>query len=238
MQSFGEKTTHESNNSGENRVQPVEFGHSNIYFIQTKSGYILVDAGMPNMEEKLDLVFENAGIDPQSVRLIIATHGHLDHVGSIAYAQKVTGGKILCHRSFADDLVNGKAERAVPRNLVGRVLNLLTSLTGNKFEGTTPDILMDDEFDLGEYGISGKVIHTPGHSPSSVSIMLGNGEALIGDLIRAEGSGEIGLGMFYADKQLLLENLRKVAAFEPTTIYLSHGTHIDNPTLKKAIAAM
>jgi glyoxylase-like metal-dependent hydrolase (beta-lactamase superfamily II) len=238
MQSPDKNPTHESGNTGENKVQPIKFGHANIYLIKTDSGYILVDVGMPKMEEQLDEAFENAGVDPQSVQLIIATHGHLDHVGSIAYAQQVTGGKILCHRSFSDDLMKGKAERAVARNLLGRVLNFFTGLTGNKFEGTQPDILMDDEFDLNEYGISGKVIRTPGHSPSSVSIMLDSGEALIGDLVRDEGSGEIGPGMFYKDKQVLKESLEKVAAFEPRKIYLSHGTYIDNRTLRNAIGTI
>lgn len=221
----------------ENKVQPVKFGHSNIYFIETQSGYILVDAGMPNMEEKLDNVFREVGVEPGSVQLIIATHGHLDHVGSIAYAHKVTGGKVLCHRSFADDMVSGKAEKAVPQNLLGRVLNFLTGLTGNKFEGTKPDVVIDDEFDLGEYGIAGKIIHTPGHSPSSVSIVLENGEALVGDMVRPQGTGGLGLGMFYQDRNVLLESLERVAAFEPKTIYLSHGDRVDNNALRDCIEA-
>ena len=235
MQSSDKKTTYESNIEGENKVQPIKFGHSNIYFIKTKNGYILVDAGMPNMGEKLDEEFEKAGVDPKSVQLIIATHGHLDHIGSIAYAQKVTGGKILCHRSTSEHLVNGEAEPAVPQNLFGRLLNFLTGLTGSKFEGTRPDILIEDEFDLNEYGISGRIIHTPGHSPSSVSIMLDNGEALIGDLVREQDSGKIGPGMFYEDKKVLLESLEKVAAFESRIIYLSHGTQIDNRALRNFI---
>ena len=224
--------------SVENRVQSIKFGHANIYLIKTENGYILVDGGMPKKEKELDEILAQAGIDLKSVQLIVATHGHLDHVGTIAHSQKVTGGKVLCHRSFSDHLVNGKAETAVPRNLLGRLLNFLTSLTGNKFEGAKPDILIDDEFDLDEYGIAGKIIHTPGHSPSSISIVLDNGEALIGDLVREEGSGSIGLGMFYDDRKVVRESLEKVAAFEPRTIYLSHGTHIDNQTLRNTIATI
>jgi hydroxyacylglutathione hydrolase len=216
-------------------VQPIKFGHSNIYLIETDSGHILVDAGMPDMGEKLDGVFEEAGVDPKSVRLIIASHGHLDHVGSIAYAKRVTGGEILCHRTLSDSLANGEAEPAVARNLLGRVLNFLTGLGGSKFEGVQPDILVDDEFDLNDYGISGKIIHTPGHSLSSISIMLDNGEALVGDQIRGEAPGKIGLGMFYEDRQALLGSLERVVALEPKVIYLSHGDRIDNNALRDCI---
>ena len=226
-----------SNFRGGNKVHPTNIGHVNIYLIETDSGHILVDAGMPKTEDKLDGAFKGAGVDPKGVQLIITTHGHLDHVGSIAHAQRVTGGKVLCHRSFADSLAKGEIEPAVPQNLKGRILNLMTGLAGFKYEGIKPDILMEEEFDLAEYGLPGKVIHTPGHSPSSVSIMLDNGEALIGDMVREEKPGKIGLGMFYEDKGTLLESLEKVAAFEPRIIYLSHSTHIDNSTLKSAIYA-
>ena len=221
----------EVGSGGGNRVKPIKLGHCNIYLIETDRGYILVDAGMPNSDGKLDSAFRQAGIEPGSVQLIIATHGHLDHVGSMAYARKVTGGKVLCHRSFADDLANGRAEKAVPQNLIGRLLNLMTGLMGSTFEGVQPDILVDDEFDLAEYGIAGKILHTPGHSPSSIAILLDNGEALVGDMVRGTPPSEISLGMFYDDKEMLLRSLEKVAAHEPRIIYMSHGTQIDNNAL-------
>ena len=220
-----------------NKVQPVPFGHTNIYFIETASGHILVDAGMPGKEKELDKAFERFGIQSIHIHLIIATHGHLDHVGSIAHAKKVSGGQILCHRSAAKYLENGEAEPATPKNFKGRLLNFLTSLSGAKFEGITPDVLIEDEYDLKDFGIAGKVLHTPGHSPSSVSILLDNGECLIGDMVRETGSGQVSLGMFYEDKASLLASLEKVADFEPRIIYLSHGTTIDNRTLRTAISA-
>jgi glyoxylase-like metal-dependent hydrolase (beta-lactamase superfamily II) len=225
------------NVQGENRVHPVKLGHVNIYFIKTESGHILVDAGMPNKEEELDGAFREAGVDPRSVQLIIVTHGHMDHIGSIAHAQRTTGGKVACHRSLSERLANGEIEPAVPRNLRGRVMNLVTGLAGFKYEGVVPDISIEEEFDLAAFGIPGKVIHTPGHSPSSVSIILDTGEALVGDMVRPDRSAQMGLGMFYEDKKTLLESLEKVAAYEPSIIYLSHGTTTDSSALKDVIQA-
>ncbi len=224
--------------TGKNRVASFSVGHCNIYFIETQRGHILVDAGMPNSARRLDGAFAQTGVDPQSVHLIIATHGHMDHVGSMAHAKRVTGAPVLCHRSFAEPLENGVIEPATPRNLTGRLLNFLSGFLGSRFEGVRPDIVIEDEYDLSEHGIHGKVIHTPGHSPSSISIVLANGEALIGDMLREERSGRVGAGMFYDDKKLLRESLEKVAAFEPRTIYLSHSDKIDNRALKRAIAAL
>lgn len=222
---------------GDDKVQPVKLGGVNVYLIQTESGYILVDTGMPIMAEQLDKVFVETGVDPKSVQLIVLTHGHMDHLGLVAHAQEVTGGKVLCHRSLVESLRNSKMERAVPRtkNVGTRVMNYMTRWL--KYVGLEPDIVVEDEFDLSEYGIAGKVIHTPGHSASSISIILDNGEALIGDMVREEDAGEIGPGAFYEDKQVLLESLEKVAALEPRTIYLSHGNTTDRDTLREVIAA-
>lgn len=223
--------------SDEKVVQPIKFGHVNIFLIKTDNGHILVDAGMPNKGGELAEKLAAAGVDPTTVPLIILTHGHLDHVGSAAHAKQLTGGQVLCHRSYSAALAAGTAEAAVAQNLLGRVLNLMTGLMGDKLEGTAADILIDDAYDLSEHGIAGKIIHTPGHSPSSVSVVLDNGEVLIGDLIRETGSGQLSLGMFYMDETVVLESLEKIAAYDPTTIYMSHGTHTDGANLKAFIAA-
>jgi glyoxylase-like metal-dependent hydrolase (beta-lactamase superfamily II) len=217
------------------KVTPIKFGHANIYLIKTESGCILVDAGMPNKNKELDEAFRKEGVDPKSVQLIILTHGHLDHVGSAAYAQEITGGKILCQRSFSQDLADGKIETAVSQNFRGRILNYMSGLLGSKIEAAQPDIVVDEELDLNEFGIAGKVIHTPGHSSSSISIVLDNGEALIGDLVREENPGQVGLGMFYEDEKTVFESLRKIMAFDPKVIYLSHGSSIDKHTLRHFI---
>jgi glyoxylase-like metal-dependent hydrolase (beta-lactamase superfamily II) len=220
-----------------NKVIPIKFGHVNIYLIKTESGYILVDTGMPNKNQQLDEVFQKYGIDPKSVQLIILTHGHLDHVGSVAYVQKATGAKVLCQQSFSKSLANGVIETATPQNFTGRILNFFTGFLGSHIDGMKADIVFDEEYGLSEFGIQGKVIHTPGHSTSSISIILDNGEALIGDLIRESKPGEVGFGMFYEDKTTILESLQRIAEFNPRIIYLSHSTTIDNQVLKKFIAS-
>jgi glyoxylase-like metal-dependent hydrolase (beta-lactamase superfamily II) len=238
MESLYDSMTAEPRAESENVVTPVSIGHCNVYFVRTRLGHILVDAGMPNAARKLDQAFAQTGVDPKQVHLIIATHGHLDHVGSIAHAHQVTGAPVLCHRSTAEHLAKGKIERATPRNLSGRVLNLLSGLLGSTIGPVQPDIVIGDEYDLSGHGISGKVIHTPGHSPSSIAIVLATGEALVGDMVREEKSGKIGPGMFYSDGGLLRESVKKVVAMEPRAIYLSHDGTIDVHTLGSAVGGI
>jgi glyoxylase-like metal-dependent hydrolase (beta-lactamase superfamily II) len=227
-------TNHPAN---DNKVKPIHLGHVNTYLIQTETGYIFVDSGMPNSNQKLVKAFREYSVNPQDVHLIILTHGHLDHVGSVAFLQEITGGKVLCHRLFSGDLVKGKIEKAVPKNLLGRVLNIMTGFLGSEIEAVTPDIVMDDTYDLDEFGIAGKVIHTPGHSQSSVTIALDNGEVLVGDLMREEKPGVVGFGMFCEDLLTAMDSAKRIAALNPRVIYLSHGTTIDHTKLDGFIAA-
>jgi len=243
MRSFSNsEITFEPNPDQNSVVQPVKFGHSNVYLIRTEDGHILVDAGMPGDPETLDEVFATAGVEPSSIRLIVVTHGHMDHMGLTAYAKETTGAKVLCHQSLSGKLASGEIEVSVAQNLTGRFINFMGGLQemtgGADIEGVDADILVDDSFDLSDYGLSGKIIHTPGHSQGSISIILDNGETLVGDMVRDEGDGEIGPGMFYEDKGALITSLEEVAVFESRTIYLSHGNTIDNADLKNAVATL
>ncbi|MFN2291700.1 MAG: MBL fold metallo-hydrolase [Anaerolineae bacterium] len=243
MKSFSSsEITFEPNTKEGSVVQAVGFGHANVFFIRTGDGYILVDAGMPGDPERLDEVFATAGVDPGTIGLIVVTHGHMDHMGLTAHAKEITGAQVLCHQSLAGKLAGGEIEGSVAQNVMGRFINFMAGIQeltgGGDIEGVEADILVGDSFDLSEYGISGQVIHTPGHSLGSLSIVLDNGETLIGDMVRDEGDGKIGPGMFYEDKGALLASLEEVALLNSRTIYLSHGNIVDNTGLKQAIATL
>lgn len=222
---------YEPNTIEDSIVQPVEFGHANIYFIETETGYILVDTGMPGQREKLNEIFSMVEVDPKNVELIILTHGHMDHIGMVSYAKEITDAEVLVHENISENIEQGKHVDPKAQNSFGHLLNFMTALLPMNIEGIEPDILMEDTFDLSGYGVSGTVIHTPGHSKGSVSIILDNGEAIIGDMVRPDDSGEIELGMFYDDKTTVITSLEKVASYNPKTIYLSHGETIDNEDL-------
>jgi glyoxylase-like metal-dependent hydrolase (beta-lactamase superfamily II) len=214
------------------KVLPVNMGHMKAYFVQTDDGYILVDTGMPDKDEQLDEAFKLAGIEPQHVKLIVITHAHPDHAGAVAYAKEITGAKVLCHESAARFIRDGKCSPIIAQNFKGKVMNAFSPEW--KYQEIEPDILIKKEFDLGEYGISGKIVHTPGHTEDSITIVLDNGEMLLGDLVRGE-EPNIDLGQFYEDKAVLLQSLEMVVGYNAKKIYLSHGEYIDNSVLQRTI---
>jgi glyoxylase-like metal-dependent hydrolase (beta-lactamase superfamily II) len=49
---------------------------------------------------------------------------------------------------------------------------IMSDIIRPKVQGLEPQILLEGEFDLKDYGIEGKIIPTPGHTPGSVSVLL------------------------------------------------------------------
>jgi glyoxylase-like metal-dependent hydrolase (beta-lactamase superfamily II) len=216
---------------GDNKATIVPLESSNVYFIETQMGFLMVDTGMSAREKAVNKLFSRAGVDAEDVILIIITHVHPDHVVGLASAKGLTGARVLCHKDAAEYIEKGNSEPIVAHSPMG---SFLAAVTPKKFKGVVPDLIMEKEFDLKAYGIAGKIVHTPGHSPGSITIILDNGEALIGDQVRGE-STELSLGQFYEDKDLLLQNLEKIANFNSRIIYMSHGTYTDPKTLSSFI---
>ena len=208
----------------ENKVHSFPILNVKVFLIETDQGCQMVDSGIPYLENKINRAFLSCDVDPRDVSHILLTHGHLDHIGCLAYARKITGAKVICHKSFAENLVLGKYETAIPRIYYWKLLNSPISwILGSGLEPVIPDIVFEDELILDDFEIPGKIVHSPGHSPGSCSIILENGEILIGDLIREKKPGVIDTGLFYNEQEQIFESLRKISTYNPIIFYLSHG---------------
>ena len=91
-----------------------------------------------------------------------------------------------------------------------------------------PDILVEDEMDLEPYGLNGKVIHTPRHSIGSVSVVLDNGDTIVGDLIMGRSSPN---WPYFAD-DLAKESIRLITGLSTGSIYCAHTGPFDVKDVK------
>lgn len=210
----------------------INLGFVNTYLIKGEQSWILVDTGMYGSEKNISEAMTSRGIKPEDISHIIITHGHSDHFGNLKYFKDITKAQVICHKNIEENLANGEEVKPVPRSFFAKVLQAL--FKSKELSKIRPEIVIDDNFDLNSIGLKGSIIHTPGHSVGSITIVLDSGQILIGDQLRKK-SDSYNLGLFYEDEKLAIKSLKKISLYNIDKVYLSHGDIITKDDFMKAI---
>ena len=204
-------------------VTRIPLGFVNAFIIRGENQLILVDTGIPGNENKILHTIKSLGFKPDQVSLIILTHAHFDHTGSLKELIKATHAKVAIHKNDAPFLTTGTSAAVKPLSTAAKVMTLLVKIMPvRKSEGTLPDILVEDEMSLAEFGVEGRAISTPGHTGGSISIILDSGKCLVGDLLGAM-VGKPGYSALGDDPNLMRKSLIKLIESGAREFYLSHG---------------
>jgi hydroxyacylglutathione hydrolase len=166
---------------------PFGLGQVNCYLIKTGKGFILIDTGTSNQRTVLDNKLEGAGCMPGDLRLIVITHGDFDHTGNAAYLRNKFETKIGMHPGDS-----GMAERGDMfwgRSKGNPVIRMIAPLLirFKKADRFSPDVPLEDGFDLSEYGLEAQVLSIPGHSRGSIGVLTAEGDLFCGDLLTNQG---------------------------------------------------
>jgi len=196
---------------------------ANAYIIEGDAGAMLVDTGVPGCEKSILKILHQKNIN---LRLIVITHGHLDHMGSAAALKRETGALVAIHTDDATALRTGISKMDKP---VGVIAHVMPFFMGSvKTEVIEPDMLIASEQGLDDYGVNGRVLLTPGHTSGSISVLLDSGEAFVGDLIMGGFFGKIrsrhpNLPPFEIGREVIKSSVQHVLEQNPSIIYPSHG---------------
>ena len=216
-------------------VIPIKLGIVTSFIIKGEKS-VIIDTGYPGNGNKILRYLHKNSIKPEDISLIVITHGHIDHYGSAEELRRLTGAPIAIHRADAEYLEKGINYIGTPVDLFGRVTKSLFIRT-DKFvsKSLKVDIVFDDEVDLREFGINGRIIHTPGHTEGSVSLILSGGEAIVGDLLMGGilFRGVPRYPLFVSDISKLRESIKRVIQLSPKVIHASHGGPFMCATIQK-----
>ena len=184
---------------------PAQF--VNVYLVYG-NGITVIDTGFNGSEKLIYEDIRATGQDPADIGLIILTHSHPDHTGAAKAICDLTGCAVAAHSRDApaiediDPMLLKSPAAGVPPMVggpvpVGRILN----------EG--------DTVHFGK-GLSAEVLHTPGHSPGSISLLLREEMALFtGDTVQAPGRAPI-----YTDPYALVRSIRRLKGIPGIRHYL------------------
>src|SRR5215510_13634142 len=65
------------------------------YLITTPAGHILVDGAMPQSATLIEDAIRKLNFRPEDIRLLLITHAHVDHVGTLAHFKKLSGAQLV-----------------------------------------------------------------------------------------------------------------------------------------------
>ena len=218
-------------------VHRVRLGTCNTYLVQGNSGYILVDAGNAHREKVFFDYLKKRSITPDQIKLIVITHVHYDHVGSLSVIKNTCQCPAAVHAREARLLREGKFIMPPGTNLLGKTIYSIgkrAARTGFfKYSPVEPEIEITQEMSLTEFGVDGLILPTPGHTEGSVSIVLPTGEAFVGDLA-VNFMGSV-FPPFAENAPEIMMSWRKLARLGINTIFPSHGPPFGINLLKKKI---
>jgi len=178
--SYGQKTTNVE--TMETEIIDINLGMNHCYLIREK-GLILVDAGVPKKIKSFRKQLAKHSINPKDISLVVVTHAHFDHMGTLDDIVKLTGARVAVHEFDRPDMEKGVSDLPIGNSTWGKIsINLLRPFMKNiRVPGVIPDIVIkNDEYSLESFGIKGRILFTPGHTRGSLSVLLDSGDAFVG----------------------------------------------------------
>ncbi len=214
-------------------IYKVLDGFYNAYLVKYKQELYLVDTGRNNNCAALDRNIKKV-IDGQ-IKGLILTHTHYDHCGNAAFIKEKYGAKVMVSSDEAEYLKAGSTPLPKGTNRFTKVMSRL----GNKhatswflYAPTYPDIEIKKAYSIND---SIKIIPTPGHSTGSLSVIIKNKYAIVGDVLFGTSWRSI-LPHFADNENLLLETWKELLKQTNCHTFLpGHGKPISRYCLEKEV---
>lgn len=189
-------------------IQLLKYKNTNCYYIKGKIGSLLIDtdwAGALN-----DFLTKIKELNIQKIDYLLITHYHPDHMG---IAQDIINmGANLLLIDIQKDFIHG----------VDHIFQRDKNIKFNPLD-TEPIIISCEQsrIFLEKLGIKGEIIYTPGHTDDSISLILDNGTAFVGDLY------DLNSAIYFNDEKIN-NSWNKILSHNITKIYYGHHEQVIN----------
>jgi hydroxyacylglutathione hydrolase len=219
----------------------IDLNGVNCYLGKEGDSFILFDTGGHTVMDKTftdrceTLVSElgKAGCKPGNLKLVILTHGDIDHVANSIFIREKYQTKIAMHAGdlqLVENLTIKKMMQSFKyRSIIYKIIfqimkeqiKKVSSKILSDFKTFSPDILIDEGYSLLEYGFDAKVLHIPGHTDGSIGVLTANGDLIAGDIFVNFKKPDIAPNA--SDFKTLAKSVDRLKAMNINTIYPGHG---------------
>ena len=132
-----------------------------VYLVDFGDELVMIDSGAGNSSSQLDRNIEMLGLKPSKLTQIILTHCHIDHIGSATYFREKYKSEIVIHELDARALETGDSMKTA------------ANWYGTTFPPTRLDRKLKGAHEILKFGKEDlHCLHTPGHTPGSISVYL------------------------------------------------------------------
>jgi glyoxylase-like metal-dependent hydrolase (beta-lactamase superfamily II) len=221
------------NTTDGHRVYSVKLGWTRCYLLECTGGYLLIDTDYARYFRLFERKLARLAIAIGDIKYLLLTHHHDDHAGFAAELVRSAGCRVVAHRDAASPLRRGRSEGTY--HFVNRRSQIALTLYGLLHREysfppltlTERDIVIegDDDSLLREIGVDGVILHTPGHTRDSISVLLSDGNAFVGDAAM-NFLWWTGIGhrpIVVEDINTAYESWRRLRESGAKTIYPAHG---------------
>jgi len=185
----------------------LRYGNTNTFLVPCSGGYLLVDTDYAGTLPAFYKALKTAGVQLKDIAFVLATHYHPDHMGLIPELMK-QGVRLLLMDTQTKDVHYSDQIFAREKTL------RFEPIDESNAEAV---ICHESRAFLAGIGIAGEIISTPSHSRDSVSLVLDDGDCLVGDLEPMEYLSA------YADNPALKADWDAILSFHPKRILYSHA---------------
>jgi len=183
----------------------------------------LIDTGFRGSSAKIADFIRHLGRSVEEISLIIITHNHIDHIGGLAELRELTEAKVVAHQA---GIVDPDGEPPYPGGI--RRLLRVPFLSGLRRHFMLRPDDVDIQLQGGEVleplgGLS--VVHTPGHTPGSISLYSPKNKLLIvGDaLVKLRKAPQVPHKMISTNIAEAMNSIRKMAQLDFDILCFGHG---------------
>ena len=132
-----------------------------VYLIDFAGDLVMIDAGAGRSSTQIVRIMEMLSLNPAHLSHVILTHCHIDHIGGAPFFRERYGTKILIHELDSKALETGDS------------IKTAANWYGTTFPPTKVDQKLNSAHEILKFGEEElHCLHTPGHTPGSISIYL------------------------------------------------------------------